>query len=146
MSVTASPIYSATAIPAKYKKYLESDFVLVSAAIKGLPPKAVLDFIKFSGLSNSAVAYLLNKTTRAFNSYIAKEIQLDATTSEKLLMIFAVYGKGIEIFGSAEEFNTWLSLPAFGLGEMIPLTLINTITGIELVIQELVRIEYGVLA
>ena len=50
------------------------------------------------------------------------------------------------MFGSIEEFNKWIAEPAFGLGNKTPQDLLDTITGIELVGEELTRIEYGDLA
>ena len=129
-----------------YKKYFGDDIALSFTARNGLKPEAVFDFIRVSGLHSSQVEYLLNKTIKTFNSYKTHNTSLDPTTSEKLLKLFALYDKGSLIFGSAEEFNTWLALPSIGMGDQAPETLLNTITGIDLVIQELVRIEYGDLA
>ena len=130
----------------KYRKYFEDAIVLSFTARKGLKSDAIFDFISLSKLNNTKVEHLLNKTIKTFNSYKAKNAVLDATTSEKLLKLFALYDKGGLLFGSAEEFNNWLAEPAIGLGGQVPETLLDTITGIELVIQELTRIEYGDLA
>jgi putative toxin-antitoxin system antitoxin component (TIGR02293 family) len=71
---------------------------------------------------------------------------LDAVTSEKLLKLFALYNKGSEVFGSLDAFTDWLSKPAYGIGSQIPQDIIDTMTGIDLIHDELVRIEYGDLA
>ena len=54
--------------------------------------------------------------------------------------------KGIEIFGTAKSFHMWLNIPSFGLGNQIPFNMMDTITGINLVEEELIRIEFGDLA
>jgi len=54
--------------------------------------------------------------------------------------------KGTEVFGEIDAFTRWLKKPAYGLGDKVPLDLLNTITGIDLVVEELIRIEFGVLA
>src|SRR4030043_226995 len=52
-----------------------------------------------------------------------------------------LYKKGVEIFGNSSRFNTWLSRESAGLGSMQPLDLMGTSTGIDLVYEELLRIE-----
>jgi putative toxin-antitoxin system antitoxin component (TIGR02293 family) len=130
----------------RYRKYFEDDVILSSTAHKGLKPAAVFDFMDLSKLPGIRVEHLLNKSIKTFNSYKVNNTVLDATTSEKLLKLFALYDKGQLIFGSAEELNKWLNEPVIGLGGGVPATLLDTITGIELVTQELIRIEYGDLA
>jgi putative toxin-antitoxin system antitoxin component (TIGR02293 family) len=57
-----------------------------------------------------------------------------------------LYKKGISIFGSVEEFNKWMEAPAYGVGGQRPNDLLDTMTGINLISEELTRIEYGDLA
>lgn len=131
---------------ARYQKYFADAISILLSTKKGLKAEAVFDFISVSKLSNNQVEQLLNKTIKTFNSYKANNTVLDATTSEKLLKLFALYEKGCLIFSSVEEFNQWLALPAIGLGGQIPFSLLDTITGIQMVNEELTRIEYGDLA
>ena len=145
MGVVISNRHSGS-ISGRYKKYFEDSITLSHTASKGLKPDAVFDFISLSKLPNVLVEHLLNKTIKTFNSYKANNIALDATTSEKLLKLFALYEKGLQIFGSSDEFNVWLGGQAIGLGGLIPETLLDTITGINIVTEELTRIEYGDLA
>jgi uncharacterized protein (DUF2384 family) len=133
-------------IPGRYKKYFEDSVSLMLTARKGLRPDAVFDFISFSKLPSVLVERLLNKTIKTFNNYKANNIVLDATTSEKLLKLFALYDKGLLVFGLTEAFNGWLGERATGLGEQVPETMLDTITGINIVTEELIRIEYGDLA
>jgi putative toxin-antitoxin system antitoxin component (TIGR02293 family) len=83
---------------------------------------------------------------KTFQNYFTKNTLLDASTSEKLLKLFALYQKGAAVFGSIEEFAAWLTKPAYGIGNVVPQTIIDTATGIDLIHEELVRIEYGDLA
>jgi uncharacterized protein (DUF2384 family) len=71
---------------------------------------------------------------------------LNASTSEKLLRLYALYQRGLIVFGSAEAFTEWLMKPAFGIGNLVPLTILDTATGIKLINEELVRIANGDLA
>lgn len=130
----------------KYAKSFENAIALLLSAKQGLMPEAIFDFITLSEFQTKQVEHLLNKTVKTFHKYKEQNIALDATVSEKLLKLFALYDKGIALFGSAGEFNKWMAEPSFGLGNQVPKELIDTITGIELVGEELTRIEYGDLA
>jgi putative toxin-antitoxin system antitoxin component (TIGR02293 family) len=127
----------------KYIRYFENPMSILSAARKGLKPDAVFDFMTLSGFPPTTIEKLLNKSIRTFNNYRDNETSLDPTTSEKLLRLFSLYQRGSIVFGSVEEFSKWIAEPAFGLGNHTPQNLLDTITGILLVDEELARIEYG---
>lgn len=131
---------------ARYEKFFHNNIALVASARKGLKPEAVFDFIFLSQLSAALVEQLLSKTIKTFQNYIQNKTSLDPVVSEKLLKLFALYEKGVFVFGNADQFNKWLAEPSFGLGNQLPRHLLDTITGIELVAEELTRIEYGDLA
>ena len=133
-------------ILAQYEKAFSDNIALVTDAKKGLPAQAVFDFIYLSAFSFPTVEQILNKTIKTFTTYKRDQTNLDATISEKLLKIFSLYDKGVDVFGDIAEFNQWMAAPAFGLGNTIPSDLLDTVTGIELVFDELIRIEYGDLA
>ena len=133
-------------IAGKYARYFSDNISLFTTAQKGLKPDAVFDFMSLSGLPARRVEQILNKTIKTFQSYREQHTALDPATSEKLLKLFHLYDKGLPLFGSSENFNRWMSLPAFGLGGQIPESMLDTITGIQLVEEELTRIEYGDLA
>jgi putative toxin-antitoxin system antitoxin component (TIGR02293 family) len=83
---------------------------------------------------------------KTFQNYRDKKAALDVITSEKLLKLFALYSKGAAVFGSIDAFTDWLSKPAYGIGNQVPQDLIDTMTGIDLIKDELIRIEFGDLA
>jgi putative toxin-antitoxin system antitoxin component (TIGR02293 family) len=68
---------------------------------------------------------------------------MPAASNKMTLSTLVLYEKGLIIFGSTEEFTKWMSTPAFGLGNQKPKDLLNTITGINLITEELTRVEYG---
>ena len=133
-------------ILSKYSKVYNDEITIVTAAAKGLKAQAVFDFLALSQLSNSQAEQLLGKTLKTFNSYKEKSTVIDATVSEKLLKLLALYHDGIWLFGSVEKFNQWIQIPSIGLGGQAPLQMLTTITGIGLVTDEIIRIEHGDLA
>ena len=88
----------------------------------------------------------MNKSLNTLQNYREKKTTLDVATSEKLLKLFALYSKGAVVFGLLDSFTEWLSRPAYGIGNQVPQTLLDTMTGIELINDELGRIEFGDLA
>ena len=130
----------------KYEKSFSNNIALVIGSKKGLSPQAVFDFISLSQFSFPFIEKILNKTIKTFTSYKNNKIVLDPVVSEKLLKFFSLYATGITVFGTTEEFNKWMAEPSFGLGNLVPRDLLDTITGITLISEELTRIQYGDLA
>ena len=60
--------------------------------------------------------------------------------------IHELYNKGILLFGTKEKFEKWLQKEQYGLGYSKPIDMVNTMTGIQLILEELIRIEYGATA
>jgi putative toxin-antitoxin system antitoxin component (TIGR02293 family) len=57
-----------------------------------------------------------------------------------------LYYYGIEVFGGQERFNTWLTTKNTALGGIKPKDLLDSSFGIQMLKDELTRIEHGVLA
>ncbi|XKM38617.1 antitoxin Xre/MbcA/ParS toxin-binding domain-containing protein (plasmid) [Rhizobium ruizarguesonis] len=55
-----------------------------------------------------------------------------------------ILAKATDIFGSQAEAEQWLKRPAVGLNQHRPIDLLGTPAGIELVVDHLDRLEYGV--
>lgn len=137
---------AAEKILSRYRRLYGDVFSMLSAIEDGLSTDAVFDLMQISEFSNEQIEHFLGKTIKTFHNYKAKKTLLDATTGEKVLKLFSLYDKGIEIFGTAQEFHKWLNEPAYGLGYKIPYHIMDSITGIELLIAELIKIEFGDLA
>ena len=71
-----------------------------------------------------------------------KNNKINSNKDDSLDKLIALYRKGEDVFGSKEAFNSWMSNPVFSLNS-IPLQLIKTSYGIDLIDEELDRIAYG---
>ncbi|MDB4902615.1 MAG: hypothetical protein JWQ63_1896 [Mucilaginibacter sp.] len=129
-----------------YQPFYTDDISLLNNSKKGLNAKAALDFLSFSGFTQDEFQETFKTTVKTIQNHVTKDLTLDAALSEKLLKSFALFDKGVEIFGSAKNFHQWLGTPAYGLGNQLPFDLMDTITGIQLIEEELIRIEFGDLA
>jgi putative toxin-antitoxin system antitoxin component (TIGR02293 family) len=129
-----------------YQPQYLNQISLLTSSKKGLSAKAALDFISISGFSKEEFQETFKTTVKTIQNYATNDLKLDAALSEKLLKSFALFDKGVEVFGSGYAFHQWLNTPSFGLGNQVPFDLMDTITGIELIEEELIRIEFGDLA
>lgn len=129
-----------------YHAMYANPVALLANAKKGLTAKAALDFILVSGFTYDEFQETFKTTVKTIQNYAVQDLKLDASLSEKLLKSFALFKKGIAVFGSASAFHQWLNTSAYGLGNQIPFTLMDTFTGMSLIEEELFRIEFGDLA
>ena len=60
------------------------------------------------------------------------------------LTIEEIYERGTAVLGNEKEFNTWMRTPNHALNNEVPLNLLDTSIGFNLILQVLGRIEYGV--
>jgi putative toxin-antitoxin system antitoxin component (TIGR02293 family) len=131
------------AIYQSYGSIFQNPLSIALQAVEGLRAQALDDFERLSGLSKQMVARFLHVTSRSLNRYVEEDRVLDASKSEALLKLMALYKKGTDVFGSKEEFNRWLSRPSMGLANHVPFDLMETSSGIDLIDEELDRIAYG---
>ena len=129
-----------------YTPLAKDDVSVLSHSKSGLSAKAALDFLAVSGFSYDEFQETFKTTVKTIQNYAAQDFKLDAALSEKLLKSFNLFQLGIEVFGSSKAFHEWLNISAYGLGNQIPFELMDTITGISLIEEELTRIAYGDLA
>lgn len=135
----------ADSIIGKYLKDLDNPIKTVLSAHKGVPASTFFDVTKLYG-QKERIADLLNISYKTIQRYRDRNQNFDASNSEMLLKLLAIYKKGEEVFGEKAAFLRWLDKPSFGLGENVPFDLMRTSDGIDLVMEELIRIEYGDLA
>ena len=88
----------------------------------------------------------LDLTERTMQRYQKGKKTFDRLQSEKILEITLLNNKGKEVFGSSEKFNLWLDAKNISLGGSKPKELLDSSFGIQLLKDELIRIEHGVLA
>lgn len=143
MSITAN---AKTSLFRQYEKELSNPIAMVLKAAEGLAISVFDKLMQVTTLSKNQLAAFIDATPKTIDNYRMRRRKLGRIESEQLLQLMALYKQGQEIFGSSEAFNQWLKQPASGLGEIIPFDLLYTPGGINLVMEELLRIEYGSLA
>jgi putative toxin-antitoxin system antitoxin component (TIGR02293 family) len=130
----------------KYEDHLDDRMWMVEEAGAGVPVGAVYELMGSTHLNKDFFARVLNLSTKTLDRYRLGAKKLSPAGSEIILKMHALFKKGEEIFGNQSEFQKWIEQPAYGLGSRIPKTMIQTSSGIDLVMDELTRIEFGDLA
>lgn len=144
-SVFTEPTMQALKIIKPYANLFTSPKAKLSAIKIGLKPKAIQELIEITGATQSDVAHILDLTEPTLRKYIKAGKDLNSGLSEHIIQLFELFDKGMDTFGSLEEFKNWLPNQNIGINA-IPMDLLDTITGIHIIMNELIRIDYGVTA
>ena len=108
------------------------------------------DFFKklatFSPFSLQEWSKILHLTERSLQRYKKENRPFDPLQSEKIIQILLLYKKGIQVFGSKENFDQWLDTIIPALGQIKPKDILDSSFGIDMIRDELIRIEHGILA
>ncbi|MEX0968209.1 MAG: HU family DNA-binding protein [Bacteroidia bacterium] len=105
------------------------------------------ELLKITALPLKVLAErVFEMTPKTLTSYRQEKRYLPTRSVETMIKLKELYFKGIEIFQSREQFNKWLAEPAYGLGNKPPLSYISSSTGIDLIYEELLKIEFGATA
>jgi putative toxin-antitoxin system antitoxin component (TIGR02293 family) len=128
--------------------------VAESAAAYGLINfiRGGLPFDFFVGLGNRLNfsfrewARVLHLSERSLQRYQKSQKAFDAMQSERIIEITMLSNYGKDIFGSDERWVEWLSMPNLALGGITPQSLLDSSMGIQLIKDELGRLEYGIVS
>jgi putative toxin-antitoxin system antitoxin component (TIGR02293 family) len=132
--------------PKKYPIIKEDSHALVNMVREGV---AYPYFTKLSAQINFTIedwSSYLHLSERTIQRYKKEKKSFDPIYSEKIIQIELLYQKGIAVFGDEPNFHTWMDLNNIPLGNVKPKDLLDTTFGINLIYDELSRIEHGVLA
>lgn len=88
----------------------------------------------------------LHITERTIQRYKKENKPFEPMQSERIIKIGVLHSRGAAIFGSEESFESWMRSQSVALGSIQPIELLDSGFGIEMLMDELGRIEHGVLA
>jgi putative toxin-antitoxin system antitoxin component (TIGR02293 family) len=121
----------------------QNDFELVNYIKKGVQKNVLEKTMAKTGLSIEEMASILHTTDRTLRRYKSKTI-LNPEQSERLVELGVLYSRGQELFGSLDLFKTWMESDLVALSGNNPKQFLDTSLGIQLLLQLLGRIEYGI--
>ncbi|WP_312765802.1 antitoxin Xre/MbcA/ParS toxin-binding domain-containing protein [Epilithonimonas sp.] len=121
-------------------------FKIIDIAQRGISFNFFDNLVKKFPFSFQEWAGFLHISGKTLSRYQKEEKTFDTLQSEKILQIEMLYTRGKEVFGSSENFLIWLQSENLALGKTKPQDLLGSNFGVSLLMDELTRIEHGVLA
>ena len=124
---------------------LRSQMDLLELGRRGVSKKALLHLASYLDLTVRELSELLPVNERTIQRYSPKK-RFRSEVSGHILHIAEVAARGEEVFGDRKRFLSWMSQSSAALGNSIPEKLLDSRIGTELVLDELGRIEHGIIA
>jgi putative toxin-antitoxin system antitoxin component (TIGR02293 family) len=118
---------------------------LIALGHHGVTKVALLNLARYLSVSMNQIAALLPITERTIQRYNRSQ-HFNQAVSEQILQIAEVIAKGVEVFEDKNNFLAWMQQSNVSLGNKPPLSLLNSRFGTEMVLDELGRIEHGVVS
>jgi len=127
------------------RREMDSPFDLISVAREGVNKQAILHLAAYLDLPIGTLLSILSLSTRTWQRYDSTKV-LAKEYTEKALQVAMLYQRGEEVFGDLEKFKGWINYPNPVFNGQRPVDLLDTVFGFQLLQDELIRIEHGVLA
>ena len=132
-----------SSFPSFSKVNNSTDFIPVIRT--GIPKKALDNLMDNTGITVPEITKIIRTSDRTLRRYAASQ-KLNPEQSERLIELAKLYSRGEEVFGSMEGFKTWMDSSVMALGSKKPKEFLDTSIGIDLLMNELGRIEHGIFA
>jgi len=109
----------------------------------GIKSSSIASFLKHSNLSQKQLSKIIHLSERTLQRNSPEKL-LDLGASEKLIELCRLFHKGITVFNNKEKLLLWINRPNLPLNNQTPLELMETSLGMDMVHDELIKIEQGV--
>ncbi len=119
---------------------------LVKLSRKGIAISLFEEIVNSCSYTVKEWSKFLHLTERTIQRYKKENRTFETLQSERIIEIAKLQMKGKEVFGSKEYFEEWMNSKIIALGSIRPVELLDSSFGIDMLIDELGRIEHGVLA
>ncbi len=124
---------------------IQSTMDFIGYVREGIPKKALDHLAEAIALSATEVAAIIHLSERTLRRYAPTQ-KLNIEQSERVLELARLYARGSEVFDNLEQFKLWMGAPVGALGDRKPKEFLDTSMGIQMLTEELGRIEHGVFA
>ncbi|MFH0759937.1 MAG: antitoxin Xre/MbcA/ParS toxin-binding domain-containing protein [Bacteroidota bacterium] len=139
--------YTIKDTPISYETVNEKDvFYLIKAARNGIGYSRFAALAKAFPFTASDWSVFLHLSERTLQRYQKEEKAFDPVSSERIIEITLLYKQSVKVFGSRKKLDIWLGDENLALGGSKPKDLLDSTLGVQLVRNELQRIEYGILS
>jgi uncharacterized protein (DUF2384 family) len=93
--------------------------------------------------NDEEISLWLNINVKTFRTYKKPNQELNIGLREHVLSLLSLMKHGKKLFGTNQDFKTWLTSDNFYLDNKAPVEFLQTITGIRFVDERLTAMEYG---
>ena len=131
---------------AEFSSLLSDEYKLIALSRSGLLFDHFTQIAERSAFSLKEWYEWIHLTERTLQRYRQGNKPFDPIHSERILEIARLLKLGNDVFGSPEKFKIWLDAENIALGSIVPKSLLDNTFGINILRDELLRIEHGILA
>jgi len=125
-------------------RHVKSRLDLVELGKRGVTKQALLKLADLLLISRKETALLLQVSERTLQRYGATDV-LSAVLSDRVIQLAEIVEGGMELFkNDRERFADWLRTPSVALGGKQPLEMLPSAVGTQMVMDELMRMAYGI--
>ncbi|UTA66396.1 antitoxin Xre/MbcA/ParS toxin-binding domain-containing protein [Emticicia sp. 21SJ11W-3] len=129
-----------------YEDFLANKMLIIAVIRAGIPYSLFGLIQDYTPFSETDWAGFLDISTKSLQRYkTSTNHHFKPIHSEKIIELAEVTKVGLDVFGNMDKLRLWLNTPNYALGSQKPIELLRDSYGKELVISELVRINYGIL-
>jgi putative toxin-antitoxin system antitoxin component (TIGR02293 family) len=121
----------------------ENDFIGVIRT--GIPKLAMNHLMDVADITLAEMAAIIHTSDRNLRRYTDNE-KLPQDQSERLVELARLYRRGEDVFGTMAEFRIWMDTVLLPFGNKKPKEFLDTSLGIGMIMNELGRLEHGILA
>jgi putative toxin-antitoxin system antitoxin component (TIGR02293 family) len=121
----------------------ESPVQYITRIRKGVTGTRLRDMMKKTAITVAEMAGIMDLSQAEIKT-ISGSKKLDQNQSEKAVLIERLYLRGEQVFEGDEAFRTWMDSKVKSLGNYRPKYYLDTVSGINLVADEIERLAYGV--
>lgn len=121
----------------------ENDFI--NLIRMGIPKQAMNHLMDVADLTLTEMAAITHTSDRTLRRYKPQE-KLSQEQSERMIELAKLYSRGEVVFGSMQGFRQWMDTMLLQLGNKKPKEFLDTSIGINMLLDELGRIEHGIFA
>lgn len=126
--------------------FMGTPFDMIAQMRTGTPARTIPRIASVLGVTQERLFDLLHLPKSTVKGRISAGGLLSATEQDRVYRAEKVLARAIEVLEDADAARAWLNRNNRSLGGEIPLALLDTEPGYELVLDTLGRIEYGVVS
>ncbi|MBC6399426.1 MAG: DUF2384 domain-containing protein [Ekhidna sp.] len=100
-------------------------------------------FKNYTQLEDETLSDWLNISVKTFRNYKKTDTELKENIKERIILLISLFKHGKEVFGTTDQFISWMNIDNPFLDYSKPIDYLNTITGIRFINDRLTAMEYG---